>query len=1174
MWKVLDESVENKLMKTARIAYLILITCFMLGCKTSVDISNQPPLGYPVPDAGEDQSVTEGDTVTLSGSATDSDGTIASYLWAQTSGTQVSLTDPGSETATFTAPAVAETLSFRLTATDNQGNSWSDSINIVISLIPNVAPVADAGEDQAVNEGDEVILGGQGSDTDGSIAYYAWQQTAGTSVTLSDETLASPSFTAPAVAETLTFQLTVTDNDGAFHSDTVDVVVALIPNVAPVVNAGTNQIVLEDTLVTLSGSASDDDGSISSYLWTQTAGTTVTLSSATVASPTFTTPANKETLRFVLQATDNEGATDEDVIDVVVGYDYTAASNIASVPYVRGEQIAMNTDADCTSYEPIAHPAWYTNLSDTIHVIEEGPLALIFGENYTNVTQDERDLLTLMQTDATKIANVRSSLAELRRFTVEDHYLELSPAVGDDGKCYRVNIYIAGTGVQTNDTNTNVGGGAVCDNGNGIPFITVPPYNIFGMANEVNTMPKMVAHEFVHTLQCVAGRDNGGLWAWYVESLANFIGNDAENATVALDQFHQNTNWALDTFFLRYGVWPFWMYLNHTYGSEFTGDVVQRTTLMDESVFEYLRRVAPFDCSDGDDTCRSEAFANLYGEFARSTVNYVTYTEAEGVDYEDSATFAWGWELHRNSAYMLKVGENRYRIADWQAPQRFGHNIIELVRDINTSVLMVRFDGWSIPAREAEWRVSIVATVDEQSTPHVEDYTEMFKSGTIVIDLVQWETELGASIERLHLVVAATPKNWLLDDDLSAFDAPQRFRELDRYVYEVEISGAWPLWHEPESAREAVGVTGAAHANGGGFVADTATVSETAYVGPMARVLENAQVLDNARIEGRAIIMDDAVIRGNAIISSNAEISYRAEISDYATVRDNAQMADDTVASDEAKVQGDAAIWRTYSVSQQGMTLGTPLVETTYEATITGTAISDGLRWLNTGSVNQGTPYDEWAVDDAGLLLKYDFEQAHPYRVRDSHVSSDAYYLDLNGDPTSAVPLQHDTGLNSNVLLLNGSGYVDLPRWVLDQLSYQLEMKFKWQQTATKVYLFDATTESNEQLTLQIVPGLDNGFYVKLIHTDRDETSQELNLPHTNLVADAWMDLVLSYDDTSKEMTLSITPTAGGEGVQDTLTVAYGTREFDYDTLKARLGASIAGSSAFSGSINSFSVSR
>ena len=65
----------------------------------------------------------------------------------------------------------------------------------------NESPTADAGPDQAVNEGDIVISdGSNSSDPDDGIASYQWTQTAGTSITLSDSTVAQPTFTAPYVA--------------------------------------------------------------------------------------------------------------------------------------------------------------------------------------------------------------------------------------------------------------------------------------------------------------------------------------------------------------------------------------------------------------------------------------------------------------------------------------------------------------------------------------------------------------------------------------------------------------------------------------------------------------------------------------------------------------------------------------------------------------------------------------------------------------------------------------------------------------------------------------------------------------------------------------------------------------------------------------------------------------
>ena len=82
-------------------------------------------------------------------------------------------------------------------------------------------------------------------------------------------------------------------------------------NVAPIANAGANQTVTSGTTVTLNGTASSDsDGSIASYAWTQTAGTAVTLSSATASQPTFPAPtvASATALTFSLVVTDNRGS--------------------------------------------------------------------------------------------------------------------------------------------------------------------------------------------------------------------------------------------------------------------------------------------------------------------------------------------------------------------------------------------------------------------------------------------------------------------------------------------------------------------------------------------------------------------------------------------------------------------------------------------------------------------------------------------------------------------------------------------------------------------------------------------------------------------------------------------------------------------------------------------------
>lgn len=98
----------------------------------------------PNADAGPDQTVNEGATVTLDGSgSSDPDGVIASYLWSQNSGTSVTLSDTNSINPTFTAPSVGsagETLTFKLTIVDNGGLEDSGEVSITVSDVPEEVP--------------------------------------------------------------------------------------------------------------------------------------------------------------------------------------------------------------------------------------------------------------------------------------------------------------------------------------------------------------------------------------------------------------------------------------------------------------------------------------------------------------------------------------------------------------------------------------------------------------------------------------------------------------------------------------------------------------------------------------------------------------------------------------------------------------------------------------------------------------------------------------------------------------------------------------------------------------------------------------------------------------------------------------------------------------------------
>jgi hypothetical protein len=197
-------------------------------------VDNTPANQAPTADAGTDQTVDEGDLVTLDAAkSSDPDDGIKSYLWTQTgtvSGVSATLSDPAAVQPTFEAPLVGTagaSMTFQVTVTDFSGLQSSDTcivnVNPVDNTPVNQAPTADAGVDQAVEAGNVVTLdGSNSSDPDGVIASYMWKQTDGMSVTLSDPTAVKPTFNCPAGGRqgtSLTFQVTVMDIDGMQSSD-------------------------------------------------------------------------------------------------------------------------------------------------------------------------------------------------------------------------------------------------------------------------------------------------------------------------------------------------------------------------------------------------------------------------------------------------------------------------------------------------------------------------------------------------------------------------------------------------------------------------------------------------------------------------------------------------------------------------------------------------------------------------------------------------------------------------------------------------------------------------------------------------------------------------------------------------------------------------------------------
>lgn len=196
----------------------------------TVTITVDPVVVAPVADAGPDFMASHDVRVTLTGSAMD-DAPIASWTWTQTSGPMVTIDDADQQIASFQAPIVMAptTVGFLLTVIDADGAMDTD--DVVVTLVPlNSPPIVDAGPDQVVAAGDTVQLLGTASDPNfGAMGLTTtWTQIAGPEVVLSAEDVLTPTFAAPEAVDcvdSLAFELSVTDSDGATVTDRVDIVV-------------------------------------------------------------------------------------------------------------------------------------------------------------------------------------------------------------------------------------------------------------------------------------------------------------------------------------------------------------------------------------------------------------------------------------------------------------------------------------------------------------------------------------------------------------------------------------------------------------------------------------------------------------------------------------------------------------------------------------------------------------------------------------------------------------------------------------------------------------------------------------------------------------------------------------------------------------------------------------
>jgi carbonic anhydrase/acetyltransferase-like protein (isoleucine patch superfamily) len=373
---------------------------------------------------------------------------------------------------------------------------------------------------------------------------------------------------------------------------------------------------------------------------------------------------------------------------------------------------------------------------------------------------------------------------------------------------------------------------------------------------------------------------------------------------------------------------------------------------------------------------------------------------------------------YRAGSPLIPLPDNSgwYRVPLDRAPEKFAYMFHDLTPSAGTVTVELR--GLDILGTTEDWRWCLAA-IDAQDNVR---YSPVWAPGTQSFTLGPGET-------KVQLIVVATPGSNSLDLD-SYFNTKPTDKHLDRlrYPYEVRLVGATPAserlnWNT---------TSGRTHSNGGGWVANTASVASTVYVGPNARVLGSAVLTGNARIEDYAVVAGSARVRdnarvsgyavvyGNAIVENNARVREHAMVANNARVQGNAvvegfaRLIDSTIVRDGAIVRGNAYPFGSSVIS------GTAIAEYDYSMAF---SLTDGVQANH-------VPWGDWfeayfadtQVKPRGLVASYRVEETSGELLWDEFGSLHAF---ARGSPGRV----EDGTFNSRVLELNGtSQYVLLDR--------------------------------------------------------------------------------------------------------------------------------------------------
>jgi predicted esterase len=351
----------------------------------------------PIANAGPNRQITlPANSVTLDGSASSAGPglTLTSYSWTKVSGPASSTIATPNAASTAVNNLTEGIYVFRLTVTDNVGNSSSADVNVTVGAAPATTPVARAGNSQSITlPANSVTLDGSASTAPSGMTLtgYQWSKISGPS----QFTIASPNAVSANVSNLVegvyTFRLTVTASNNATHSADVSVTVNGAGSGLPVANAGKDETIPVGQATVLHGenSTPPPGGTIVAYLWNKISGPAKFEILTPTEKTTWIRNMDPGVFVFRLTVTDNQNRTSTDEVVITVQGSQAepttarAGNNqsitLPSSATLDGSGSTPAAGASITGYNwsKVSGPASYnivspTSVSTTVSNLQEG----------------------------------------------------------------------------------------------------------------------------------------------------------------------------------------------------------------------------------------------------------------------------------------------------------------------------------------------------------------------------------------------------------------------------------------------------------------------------------------------------------------------------------------------------------------------------------------------------------------------------------------------------------------------------------------------------------------------------------------------------------------------------------------------------------------------------------